>query len=119
MVTASVTSSIDTDKLLDRCMGNSELLAKLMTAFSKTLPVERNLLQAAIQSNDLTVVARIAHKLKGTASNMCAQSLSEIANDMEQSARLNQLDSINGQWEKIASQIDSVIDCIAAKGSTR
>ena len=119
MALTSLTSSIDTRTLLERCMGNSGLVAKLMNAFANTLPIEQCALQAAIEHNDLIAVARISHKLKGTAWNMCANSLAEIANLVEQAARAGQIDKVADRWIEISLQIENILDSISTQDSIR
>ena len=109
--------SIDKSKLLERCMGNCALAEKLRVAFLSSLPNERNLLQDAIEMCDLSSVARIAHKLRGTASNMCAIPLSEAAHQIEQVARNNEIDLIAQRWLELNQHIEMLIYALSVKGS--
>lgn len=112
-------SSIDENKLLERCMGNCALAEKLRIAFLSSLPSERNLLQEAIEICDLSSVARIAHKLRGTASNMCAIPLSEAAHQVEQLARNNEIDLIAEQWLVLNQHFEKLIDALSTKDSNQ
>ncbi len=114
----SITSpSIDKVKLLERCLGNSALVEKLRIAFLSSLPSERHLLQDAIEICDLSSVARIAHKLRGTASNMCAIPLSEAAHQVERVARNNEIDLIAERWWDLNQQIEKSIDALSVRDS--
>ncbi len=114
----SITSpSIDKDKLLERCMGNCALVEKLRIAFLSSLPCERDLLQDAIEICDLSSVARIAHKLRGTASNMCAIPLSEAAHQIEQVARNNEIDLIAQRWLDLNQHFEKLIEALSLRDS--
>lgn len=109
--------SIDAGRLLERCMGNSDLAKRLMNVFMNTLPVEKSAIQGAINSSDMAAIARTAHKLKGTASNMCADGLAEFANAVEQAARADQADLVSQHWFDLSSQIDMVMESLFSKDS--
>ena len=111
--------SIDNNKLLERCMGNCALVEKLRIAFLSSLPSERNLLQDAIEICDLSSVARIAHKLRGTASNMCAIPLSEAAHQVEQVARNNEIHLIAQRWLDLNQHIEKLIDALSVRDSNQ
>ena len=98
-------------------MGNLALVEKLLRAFSETLPTERQLLQAAIEAGDLGVIARVAHKLKGTASNMCADSLSESAHQLEAAARAENVGLVTGSWHALNKQVDDLLGELSLQGS--
>ncbi len=119
MLVTHQTSSIDTSKLLERCMGNRGLADKVMLAFSISLPIERTMLQQAIDSNDLETVARTAHKLKGTALNMCADGLAEVAHQVEEAARAHQNDVVSQRWLELCLHMDAVREFILAKVSAQ
>lgn len=117
--TLAMLPSIDNNKLLERCMGNCALVEKLRIAFLSSLPSERNLLQDAIEICDLSSVARIAHKLRGTASNMCAIPLSEAAHQVEQVARNNEIHLIAQRWLDLNQHIEKLIDALSVRDSNQ
>ena len=117
--TLAMLPSIDNSKLLERCMGNCALVEKLRIAFLSSLPSERNLLQDAIEICDLSSVARIAHKLRGTASNMCAIPLSEAAHQVEQVARNNEIHLIAQRWLDLNQHIEKLIDALSVRDSNQ
>ena len=117
--TLAMLPSIDNNKLLERCVGNFALVEKLRIAFLSSLPSERNLLQDAIEICDLSSVARIAHKLRGTASNMCAIPLSEAAHQVEQVARNNEIHLIAQRWLDLNQHIEKLIDALSVRDSNQ
>jgi len=84
---STLTTGIDRHKLLERCLGIDAFAQKIATAFVATLPTERATLRSAVHSCDWPQVARHAHRLRGSASNVCAQELSEAAEAVEHAAR--------------------------------
>ncbi len=96
----------DQNKLLERCMGNGALMQKLLMAFLKSLPMERDSLEEAVQTENWSSVARISHKLRGTALNMCAKPLSEAALQVEIAARANQMDCVAHRCSDLNQHIE-------------
>ena len=111
---SAVPLPIDRKNLLQRCMGNSALEEKLLGTFLETLPKEKNSLREAIENVDLSSVSRIAHKLRGTASNMCAVPLSAAALEVEQAARNNQHDLVSQRWTDLDIHFEKLMDALAA-----
>ena len=98
-------------------MGNFALVKKLNSAFLSSLPIEKDALQEAVAIRDLIAIARISHKLRGTASNMCAMPLSNAAHQVEQAARTNQIDLIAQRWFDVEHQIEQLIGALSTPES--
>ncbi len=111
MNTTSSTSTlaIDRDKLLERCLGIDAFAQKISTAFVATLPNERASLRSAIETRDWTQVAKQAHRLRGSASNVCAQELCEAAEAVEQAARKDLAESTLLLIENVEAAIDRIL----------
>ncbi len=99
-------------------MGNFALVEKLNNAFLGSLPSEKGALQEAVLNGDLNAIARIAHKLRGTASNMCAMPLSDAASNVEQAARFNQIELVAQPWFELKHQIENVMNALSTKESS-
>ncbi len=104
-----MTTSIDRNKLLERCLGIDSFADKLATAFVATLPGERTALRIAISNADLNQVAKQAHRLRGSASNVCANELSVAAEAVEQAARNELVDSTASLIDHVESAIDRIL----------
>jgi HPt (histidine-containing phosphotransfer) domain-containing protein len=96
----------DQNKLLERCMGNNALMQKLLMAFLNSLPIEQESLDEAVRTEDWSSVARISHKLRGTALNMCATPLSEAALQVEVASRANPMDCVAHRCIDLNQQIE-------------
>jgi histidine phosphotransfer protein HptB len=104
------TKSIDRSKLLERCLGIEAFAEKIANAFVATLPSERQALRTAMESSDLSIVARQAHRLRGSASNVCALELSEAAEAVEAAARKDLAESVLSLIADVEAAIDRILN---------
>ncbi len=81
---------IDRCALLARCMGNIDLLARLLNAFEPEIGKELQLLDEAVAARDGARITEVAHSLKGAAANLSAEVLSDLARELENSSRRNE-----------------------------
>jgi HPt (histidine-containing phosphotransfer) domain-containing protein len=102
-------TAIDRSQLLERCLGIDAFAQKIATAFVATLPNERMALRSALSSADWTQVARHAHRLRGSASNVCANELSIAAEAVEQAARNSHTESTLSLIENVEAAIDRIL----------
>jgi len=79
--------AVDLMALLARCLGNIDLIVRVLTRFKNTGSADIDHLGQAIEHSDLDAVVDISHRLKGAASNVSAAGLQRIAAEMEQLAR--------------------------------
>lgn len=77
------TCVIDHEELLKRCMGNQPFAAKILFAFQNQLTIDLNELDEAIDSADYGRITAIAHRIKGSSSNVSARRLYEVAGSLE------------------------------------
>jgi HPt (histidine-containing phosphotransfer) domain-containing protein len=61
-------------------------------------------LKEAISSTDSLQVAELAHSLKGSSANVCAESLSALFKTVEDSGRAQKLDDVSQVFEKIEQE---------------
>ena len=99
-------------------MGNLALVEKLNNALLSSLPSEKVALHDAVVISDLIAIARIAHKLRGTASNMCAMPLSDAAKNVEEAARTNQIELVEPRWHELKLQIENVMEELSTTESS-
>lgn len=108
--TLQIPSIFDRAQFMIRCMGNVALSEKLIATLLTTLPVDKTLLQGAIETKDMTLMVSLAHRLRGTAANVCAISLSESALRVEQAAREDQYDSVHQHWLELSGEIEKLLE---------
>ena len=101
--------SIDRAQLLQRCLGIESFADKLASAFIASLPGERVVLRKAVDSADWAQVAKFAHRLRGSASNLCANGLSAAAEAVEKAARNELADSVIALIENVEAEIVQIL----------
>lgn len=66
---------VDFMALLGRCLGNFKMVERVMAAFRDSANADFSLLSEAIDRSDFAAVVDVAHRFKGTASNVSANGL--------------------------------------------
>jgi len=84
---ASTTAAVDVMALLGRCLGNFELIVRVLARFRKTGGTDVEQMSEAIDRGDFAAVVAIAHRFKGAAGNISAAGLHKIAAGMEHFGR--------------------------------
>ena len=67
-----------------RLMGDEELASTIAEVFLKDLPKQINQLRSLVESNNVSQIAGLAHKIKGASANVGGMMLSASAQKMEQ-----------------------------------
>jgi HPt (histidine-containing phosphotransfer) domain-containing protein len=80
-------TAVDIMTLLGRCLGNFELIVRVLARFRKTGGTDVEQLALAIQKSDFAAVVEITHRFKGAAGNISAAGLQKIVAGMEQFGR--------------------------------
>ncbi len=99
---------------LSRCMGNQALATKLAGVFLGTLPKELQALQSATETNDFNEIRRIAHRVQGTAKNLCAGPLAEAAFHVEHAAAEQDFASLDTHIAIFKRQAEAILDELAS-----
>jgi HPt (histidine-containing phosphotransfer) domain-containing protein len=99
--------ALDVPDLLDRCLGNLELLERLLTSFESRFWGDVEAIRSGVAARDQKVVARLAHRLKGAAASVSAVRLARAAERIEELARQDDLedvpdflDELNVEWSR-------------------
>ena len=106
--------AVDMMALLGRCLGNFELIMRVMARFRKTGGADLEQLASAIDRSDFAAVVEIAHRFKGAAGNISAAGLHKITAGMEQLGRKQSgtelpelLAQLEVEWEKFLRYADA------------
>jgi len=86
-------SAWDRNVLLERLMGDEELVAQLVEAAHDDLPCQVSKLKDSLAAADITTSERQAHTIKGAAANIGAEPLRNVAERTEKAARQGYLES--------------------------
>ena len=73
----------DKTAMLTRLMGDENLLATVMAIFIEETPQQMRQLNRLLDAGDLPGVELLAHTIKGACSNISAESMRAVANDIE------------------------------------
>lgn len=103
----SDTAPADLEDLFRRCLGNLDLVERVLQAFENHFEKDLDELEAALKSASLTAVGQIAHRMKGASSNVAATALARELASMEELARNEQLPEsfacmgrLRNQWQR-------------------
>jgi HPt (histidine-containing phosphotransfer) domain-containing protein len=110
----SIHPIFDRKGFLLRCMGNQALATRLAGVFLVTLPKEQQALNSAIETNDLDEARRIAHRVQGTAKNLCAVPLAEVAFHVENAAEQRDVLSLEIHLETLKKQVEAILGELAS-----
>lgn len=113
--------AVDMMALLGRCLGNFELIVRVLGRFRKTGATDLEQLGCAIEGSDFAAVVEIAHRFKGAAGNISAAGLHRIAAGMEQLAREQKADQLpellsqlEAEWERFLRFADAFAPPVGA-----
>ena len=83
-MSSELTDSIfDWDGLLHRLMGDEDFAKEIIDDFLKQIPVNLTAIKDALNKEDVLLVQREAHIIKGASGNVGALALQEIAEQIE------------------------------------
>lgn len=84
IMSSELTDSIfDWDGLLHRLMGDEELAKEIIDDFLKQIPFNFNAVKEALNKQDVLLIKREAHIIKGASGNVGALVLQKIAEQIE------------------------------------
>ena len=104
---------IDESRLMEEFGGDREILAELRDLFLEHAPPLFDSILAAIGSQDLAVVARDGHSLKGACATYGAPRLAMVCKVLELSAKEGDLATVTAQRELFAAEYEKVFESIS------
>lgn len=99
----------------DRCLGNAELIERVLTIFVDGASDDLDVLRSAIEDGNLTQAASTAHRLKGSAANSAAYRVSAFAGKIERSAKENDASPLNSLYSDLSGSFQ---EFLAARQAT-
>jgi HPt (histidine-containing phosphotransfer) domain-containing protein len=76
---SDLNSIFDQEALLDRCMGDAELAARLLNRFGERLSTSIAEIKQALTAGDRSLALKLAHALKGEAGSLAALRVQQSA----------------------------------------
>ncbi len=95
---------LDLDGLQRRCMGNIELVQRVLSAFQQRLPEELQALDEVLEVGDAKQVARVAHRIKGASANVSAEGLRQVAAEIEEPSHSERVSEIPSRVERLRDE---------------
>ncbi|MBD2393622.1 PAS domain S-box protein [Cyanobacterium aponinum FACHB-4101] len=103
---------INIENALQRLVGNKELYLRLLKQFTSHNIGKKELIISAIAKNDYRKTREIVHSIKGTAGNIGAENLFNIAQELESALRQEDIEKIPSLAEKFYLSFDLVINSL-------
>ena len=100
---AANATAVDLMSLLGRCLGNFKMVERVLVAFRESGRTDLQQLQEALDASNFQDAAEILHRFKGSAGNVSATSLHELASNAERFAREQDFDILTATFTKIES----------------
>ena len=105
-----------TNKMLEKSMFflietvgfEREEAALLIKEYIDSLDQELNLIESAIQSREFLLIMRSAHSLKGSSGNCNMNKIAELALDLEQTAKLGNIEECNEDFYSLNQCADEL-----------
>jgi CheY-like chemotaxis protein/HPt (histidine-containing phosphotransfer) domain-containing protein len=94
--------------LLERLMGDEEMLTVILESFLNDAPNQLAGLKADLSAEDIASVERRLHTMKGTASTMGGEALSAIAAELEKSAKAGDLAMVAARYAELQAGYEQV-----------
>jgi two-component system sensor histidine kinase/response regulator len=95
--------------LLERLEGDRELLEDLARLFADECPKSISEIRSALDPVDFVLLERLAHTLKGSSASMGAESVRQLALELEMSARARDLPEAKKLVEGLQNEIDRLM----------
>lgn len=112
---------LDLEGLRNRCMGNIDLVQRVLHKFEQLLPEALAELEAGLDLEDAEQIARIAHRIKGNSANVSAKGLQQVAaeiEDLSHTGRLTDiplsLERLRGEWERYLEYVSTLLSAADA-----
>jgi signal transduction histidine kinase/DNA-binding response OmpR family regulator/HPt (histidine-containing phosphotransfer) domain-containing protein len=95
---------LDHEKFVSKLFGDRSLAMNIISVFLGNLPHQVEQLAEAVVQLDFPSIQRVAHQLKGSSGNVCAEILFGIAGELETAAREKNTDQVHRLFEQTKEQ---------------
>ena len=98
----------DRAALLDRCMGEEDLVRDVLALFLDNMPQRIQELQAALDAGDAPAARLTAHTVRGMAANIGAEALRALAKEMEDAAEGGELEAVRARMGVLVERFEEL-----------
>jgi HPt (histidine-containing phosphotransfer) domain-containing protein len=96
--------------LYNRCMGNVNLVQRVLQKFQQRIPQELAELEKALGLGDTEQIARVAHRVKGSSASVSAKNLTQAAAEIEDFSRAGRVTDISVRIEHLRDEWGKYLD---------
>jgi HPt (histidine-containing phosphotransfer) domain-containing protein len=107
---SSAAAVLDLEGLCTRCMGNIDLVQRVLHKFEQLLPEALAELEATLDLEDAEQIARIAHRIKGNSANVSAGSLQQVAAEIEDLSHTGRMTEIPLRLARLRDEWERYLD---------
>jgi PAS domain S-box-containing protein len=98
--------AIDEQELLARCEGDRGMMHRLVDRFQIKSAQMWTQLASGVRSNDAVATTKLAHALKGTASNLSANHVAKLAAELEELGRSADLETAERILQELGTELE-------------
>jgi HPt (histidine-containing phosphotransfer) domain-containing protein len=107
---------LDLEDLKARCLGNMDLVERVLTKFADQLDRDLVDLDGAIRVGDSQAAAQLAHRIKGIAASVAARSLFDHASTTEERALENEITTLPEQLHRLRNDQTKLVESLERSG---
>jgi HPt (histidine-containing phosphotransfer) domain-containing protein len=104
---------LDFEDLKARCLGNMDLVERVLSKFTGQLDQDLDELEQAVGAGDATLAAHVAHRIKGIAASVAARSLFDDAAIVEERALANGMAGLPEHLNRLRSDRSRLTESLA------
>jgi signal transduction histidine kinase/CheY-like chemotaxis protein len=104
--------TFDEETLRERLAGDDDLLVEIIRLFLQELPPRLAAIGEAVTGRNAVALRAAAHALKGSASNLSIDALSEAALTLEHMGAESRLDNADAAWRKLSIEAVKAHDAL-------
>jgi len=112
---AAATGVFNREDMLQRVDGDEELMAEIIELFLEDAPEQLSAIREAFGQADIEALGRCAHGLKGSAGNVSAPALREVALEVERAAANGPLDGVDTMIGRLDAELARFRSIVAAR----
>ena len=109
---ANVAAVFDSRAMLAKIGGDDNLFRELIGLFLDRRDAMIANIQRAIAGGDSAALQHAAHTLKGSAANLCAATVAQVASELEAVGRRGHLDEANAHFVKLQDAVHQLVETL-------
>jgi HPt (histidine-containing phosphotransfer) domain-containing protein len=107
---------LDLEDLKARCLGNMDLVERVLAKFTGQLDQDLDDLEQAVGAGDATRAAHVAHRIKGIAASVAARSLFDDAAMTEERALANSMAELPNDVNRLRTDRTRLAESLSRSG---